>query len=165
MSARRRLIELQQSDAESLRLIREATETLRRNQIEREQIEAALFRLPGPELHFDDTRRTISWQDHNIRLGRKSYLFIKTLWNDKKHRAGIERVERIVFKVGDGHRKAFLSGNTLRSFVNRLRTELQKQAFPYELKNSRKNSTQEIRGYFLKCIASTHSGDTKRIGP
>lgn len=158
--SRKRLLELRRSDLEALRMIEEATEILRRNREERERIESSLFRLPGPELSFDDLRRGIVWHDRTIRLGQKSYLFVKTLWQGgDRHRAKIERIESVVFKVGDGHRKMFLSVNTLRSFVNRLCMELKKQSFPYEIRNIKEKKTQEIRGYFLKCTTPTHPCD------
>ncbi|GHT41928.1 hypothetical protein FACS189443_4320 [Planctomycetales bacterium] len=45
-------------------------------------------------LNFDDVGRTIRWNRGSIRLSKKPYLFVKTLWNAPRHRAEIDTLEK-----------------------------------------------------------------------
>jgi len=111
------------------------------------------FRLPGPILDFDKDGRTIRWDQSEKKFGKKSFLFLKTLWNGGvKHRAKIEKIERVVFGIG-GQRQMFLSANTLKMFLQRLEKELKKVAFPYSIKKIKNFSTLEIKGFQLVCTS------------
>ncbi|MDR1491904.1 MAG: hypothetical protein LBT05_04190 [Planctomycetaceae bacterium] len=42
-------------------------------------------------LQFDDVKRTISWFGGSVRLAKKQYLLVKTLWQSKEHRVPISQ--------------------------------------------------------------------------
>jgi len=127
--------------------------------------------IPEIPLQFDDKTQTVQWFDKSLKLGGKSYLFIKTLWRAPQHRKNIERLEQSVWnpqercrqvavKTTKGIRNVkvasrFLSQNTLKLFLFRLQNRLRSAQFPYKIVSvkSRKNGvTGEIVGYKLKCI-------------
>ena len=120
-------------------------------------------------LQFDDKCQTIQWFDQSLKLGKKSYLFIKTLWQAPRHRKKTDRLEQSVWKsrsrkkyryvtvkTKKGNRKVrivsqFLSQNTLKLFLFRLQNRLRSVLFPYKIVPVKNGKDGEIVGYQLKC--------------
>ncbi|MDR3109362.1 MAG: hypothetical protein LBU65_06710 [Planctomycetaceae bacterium] len=119
-------------------------------------------------LSFDDNVRTIRWNCGSVRLSPKPYLFIKILWNAPQHRAKIETIEQKVWKRKKGDKKEvtiktkigikkvtikskFVPKGTLFSLVCRLQKALKNSRFPYKILSLKNFSTQETRGFALKC--------------
>ena len=130
--------------------------------------------FPGSEhsdisLQFDDKNQTVGWFDQSLKLGRKSYLFVKTLWNAPLHRKKTESLEQSVWKsetqkqsrlikvrTKKGVRKVrvasrLLSQNTLKLFLFRLQNRLRSVRFPYKIVPVKNSRIGEIVGYKLKC--------------
>jgi hypothetical protein len=112
------------------------------------------------ELYFETDRRTITWNGGSLKLGHKSWLFIKTLWEGGRHVASVEKIEKVVWggkvrkkrlvKVGNRTIKAdTIPRNTLNSFLLRLRVHL-RGVFPYKIISVKSRETREIAAYRLK---------------
>ena len=124
---------------------------------------------PEIPLNFDDKSQTVHWFDKSLKLGKKSYLFVKTLWLAPKHRKRTESLEQSVWKsrsrkqsrqvtvrTQNGIRKVrvvsrFLQRNTLKLFLFRLQNRLQLALFPYKIVPVKDRKTGEIIGFQLKC--------------
>jgi len=120
-------------------------------------------------LQFDDKSQTVQWFDQSLKLGGKSYLFVKTLWNAPLHRKKTENLEQCVWKSASrdqtrlvtvrtkkGIHKVkvasrLLSQNTLKLFLFRLQNRLRSALFPYKIVPVKNRKTGEIVGYRLKC--------------
>jgi hypothetical protein len=131
--------------------------------------------LPDEEneqpLSFNDTTRTICWSGGSVRLTPKPYLFIKILWNTPRHRAKIETIEQKVWKRNKNEnnkevtvktkigikkvtiKSKFVPKGTIFSLVCRLKKALETCRFPYKILSLKKFSTQETKGFALKCNA------------
>ena len=139
------------------------------NEIIQQMLEGA--ECPKVPLKFDDKTQTIRWFDNSLKLGGKSYLFIKTLWQAPRHRKKIENLEQSVWKPKEQNRQVavktkkgirnvrvtsrFLSQNTLKLFLFRLQNRLRTAQFPYKIvpiKIRKNGATGEIVGYGLKCV-------------
>ena len=145
-----RILELDQLDAECHRVIAEATEILRKNHEERKILHGKLLRI-APELEFDEKTRTVRWASKERKFGMKSFLFLKTLWDEKRHQAKTEKIERVVFGITGNAKQMFLPEKTLKQFLWRIRKELQEIEFPYKIVRSRSKKTHESQGFKLKC--------------
>ncbi|MDR0335974.1 MAG: hypothetical protein LBI18_02685 [Planctomycetaceae bacterium] len=99
-------------------------------------------------LDFNDTKRIICWHNGMIRVGPKMYRLIKTLWNSKKHRASLEKIEQNVWNLGRP-KKLFIDRHTIFTLICRAQKELKKHHFPYEIITGKNFSTQEIKGFRL----------------
>jgi hypothetical protein len=99
-------------------------------------------------LEFIDIGRVIRWKCGDFRVGPKMYLLIKTIWESKKHRATIEKIERSVWRINLKN-KFFVDRHTIFTLVCRAQKELQKNNFPYEIKAGKNFSTKEIKGFQL----------------
>ena len=120
-------------------------------------------------LHFDDESQTVRWHGKSLKLGGKSYLFLKTLWNAPRHRKKMESLEQSVWKTRGrkrsrlvsvktktGTRKVrvtsrFVSQNTLKLFLFRLQNRLLSVQFPYKIVPLKDKESAEIVGHKLKC--------------
>ncbi|MDR2114770.1 MAG: hypothetical protein LBP87_00155 [Planctomycetaceae bacterium] len=98
------------------------------------------------DLRFDDTNQMIFWLGDSLKLNKKPYLLVKTLWQSSKHRAKLEILEKYVWKRSEFN---FVPITTIRSLVNRTNKILQKKNFPYRIRTMKKNH-REISGFFLK---------------
>jgi DNA-binding response OmpR family regulator len=107
-------------------------------------------------LEFDDNAQTIRWYGGLIRLSKKPYLLLKTLWTGKNHRATITRVERRVWNAGT-RKRPFIERHTLCTLINRVQKTLKENRLPYKIKTlkTKKIPTQEIKGYQLVCARRT----------
>ena len=158
--------------SELRRQIDELIEKLKELRIkENEILHQMFFGTEQPEvlLQFDDKNLTVHWFDKSLKFGKKSYLFVKTLWEAPKHRKKTESLERSVWKsesrkqtrlvsvrTKNGIRKVrvvsrFLSRNTLKLFLFRLQNRLQSANFPYKIVPVKNRKAGEIVGFRLKC--------------
>ncbi|MDR1270138.1 MAG: hypothetical protein LBK82_11495 [Planctomycetaceae bacterium] len=99
-------------------------------------------------LDFNDTDRVIRWKYGTIRVGPKMYRLVKTLWDGKRHRATIEKIEQTVWNVG-APKNLFVDRHTIFTLICRTQKELEKNKFPYEIITGKNFSTQEIKGFRL----------------
>jgi hypothetical protein len=124
---------------------------------------------PEVFLQFDDRSQTVMWFDKSLKLGGKSYRFVKTLWQAPRRRKKMESLEQSVWKsrarqqerlamikTKKGIHKVrvasrFVSQNTLKLFLFRLQNRLRTSMFPYEIVPVRDKKNGEIVGYKLKC--------------
>ena len=120
-------------------------------------------------LQFDDDTQTVRWFAKSLKLGGKSYLFLKTLWHAPRHQKKIESLEQNVWKskkrkqsrletikTKNGTRRVrvssrFLSQNTLKLFLFRLQNRLRSVHFPYKIVPLKDKKSAETVGYKLKC--------------
>ena len=139
--------------------------------LENELIRQILSDSEQPEipLQFDDKTKIVRWLDRSLKLGGKSYRFLKTLWSAPRHQKKIESLEQSVWKsrgqkksrqitvkTAKGIRKVhvssrFLSQNTLKLFLFRLQNRLRTAQFPYRITPRKNRISAEIVGYGLKC--------------
>ena len=94
---------------------------------EREEILTGTVRTDGALLTFEPKRRIIRWNGGDIRLGKKGYKFIESLYFAKKRRLKIPTLE---YKVWG---EKVINRNTFRRFTHDLSTLLEKAKFPYRL--------------------------------
>ncbi|MCL2744645.1 MAG: helix-turn-helix domain-containing protein [Planctomycetaceae bacterium] len=102
-----------------------------------------------PELVFDDEKRTIKWEGSYVKLSKKQFVFIKTLWNGKNHTATLDEIEETVWYQTVPAKKMFLVKNTIFALVNRLRNSVIVAEFPYHIESVRIDSDVELSGYRL----------------
>ena len=124
---------------------------------------------PEVLLQFDDRNKTVMWFDKSVKLGAKSYRFVKTLWQAPLHRKKIENLEQAVWKSRSRRQERlatvrtkrgiqrvavtsrFVSQNTLKLFLFRLQNRLRSSLFPYKIVPVKYKKSGEIVGYKLKC--------------
>jgi DNA-binding response OmpR family regulator len=122
------------------------------------QASSSNVEIPVVLLNFNDAAQTIIWNNsHLLRLARKSYLLVKTLWNSKRRRATIMKLENCVWKGKT--RKPFIERHAICSMINRTQKKLEAAAFPYKirtLKTKIKNHAKpQIKGWQLVCAQRT----------
>jgi len=131
-------------------------------------------------LQFDDQSQTVCWLNQSLKLGGKSYLFIKTLWHAPRHRKKTESLEQSVWKTRGRKRKRwatvktkkgvrkvrvttpFVPQNTLKLFLFRLQNRLQSAQFPYKIMPVKDKKSAEIVGHKLKCT-KRYTKDKKNV--
>ena len=112
------------------------------------------------ELCFEEDYRTVRWSGGSLKLGHKSWVFIKTLWNGKRHTVSVNKIEREVWVVSKRKKRLckigkrtiktdMISRNTFNSFLQRLKKELSGK-FPYKIIPVKSRETREISAYRLK---------------
>jgi DNA-binding response OmpR family regulator len=113
--------------------------------------------FPVVALDFDDATQTIAWNGHLLRLAKKSYWLVKTLWTAKRQRATITKLEGCVWK--GKKRKVFIERHAICSMINRTQKKLEEAAFPYKIKTLKtkiKNRAKpQIKGWQLVCAQRT----------
>jgi hypothetical protein len=120
-----------------------------------------MITIPSYEvlLQFEDDQRTVTWNGGGVKLGHKSWLFVKSLWEGQHHTRSVEKIEQVVWdrrtrkkrlvKVGKRTIKVdTVSRNTFNSFLYRLKSELHGK-FPYKIVPVKSRQTREIVGYRL----------------
>jgi DNA-binding response OmpR family regulator len=109
------------------------------------------------QLNFHDATRTIYWHGHSVRLTKKSYLLVKTLWAAKQHRATISKIEGRVWKARI--KKYFIERHAICTLISRTQKKLAEAAFPYKIKTLKikikKCSQPQIKGWKLICAQRT----------
>ena len=115
---------------------------------ELEQIVRLLLPDEKPELSFDDHRRRIYWSGGSLKLGKKSYLFIKTLWLGERHQAEITELEENVW-TEQIETEAFVARRTISMLVRHTQKNLTEVNFPYKIETVKNCSNQELKGFRL----------------
>jgi len=108
--------------------------------------------LPDGEqgLSFVDHKRRISWAGGSIKLCKKSYLFVKTIWLGKNHQVEFSELEESVWnKQLEEKGKIFISLQTVSMLVQHTQKNLAESNFPYEIEPLKNNSNQELEGFRL----------------
>jgi DNA-binding response OmpR family regulator len=108
-------------------------------------------------LNFNDKTRTIGWYGHSVRLTKKPYRLLKTLWTAKRHRATILKIESRVWK-GE-MQKGFIERHAICTLISRTQKKLEEAACPYKIKTlktkMKKGSKPQIKGWQLVCAYRT----------
>ncbi|MDR1491938.1 MAG: hypothetical protein LBT05_04360 [Planctomycetaceae bacterium] len=107
-----------------------------------------------PELFFDESKRIIQWTGGIVKISRKRFLFLKTLWNAKKYNedkiATIAELEEQVWDdVGDSPQNMFIAKNRLFGLLFHLQNFISSVNFPYKIESVKNFSTGELLGYRL----------------
>ncbi|GHT22419.1 hypothetical protein FACS189419_04940 [Planctomycetales bacterium] len=109
---------------------------------------------PEVPLRFDDTLRTIQWRGGEVKLGRKKYLIVKTVWKSKKHRASINEIEEVVWGVGNEKFDMFVERKLMSATVAQLQKTLSKSNFPYQLRTIKDGYKHQIKGFLLFLVGT-----------
>ncbi len=144
--SRHRLLEIRRE----LEVHHHAIETLR---TEEGRLLAAVMRLPGPELRFDADGKTVRWQTASVRVSKKAWRFLETLWKSPKRRARTNRLGRYVWN------DELVRDNNISVFVTRLNETLRNAGCPYEIKSIRDRRTGRRIGFRL-CMNQDDFGIT-----
>ena len=115
---------------------------------EQEKILQSLLPETMPELFFDDSRRRIYWGGGSVKLGKKSYIFVKTVWFGEDHQAEFADLEENVW-IQNTEKKMFVDRSTVAMLVRHTRKNLTEANFPYEIENIKNFSSQELEGFRL----------------
>jgi len=124
---------------------------------ELEKILQSLLPDTMPELFFDDPRRRIYWGNGSVKLGKKSYIFVKTVWLGEDHKAEFADLEENVW-IQNTEKKMFVDRSTVAMLVRHAQKNLTEANFPYEIESIKNFSSQELEGFRL-----VFSGDKKKI--
>ena len=124
---------------------------------EQEKILQSLLPDTMPELFFDDLRRRISWGGGSVKLGKKSYFFVKTVWLGENHQAEFADLEENVW-IQNTEKRMFVDRSTVAMLVRHTRKNLTEANFPYEIESIKNFSSQELEGFRLVFL-----GDKKKI--
>jgi len=102
------------------------------------------------ELYFDDHKRRISWASGSVKLNKKFYLFIKTIWLGKNHQVKFSELEESVWnKQLEEKGKMFISLQTVSMLLQHAQKKLAKANFPYEIEPLKNNSSHGLEGFRL----------------
>ena len=106
--------------------------------------------LPGgePELFFDDHRRRIYWNGGSIKLGKKAYLFVKTIWCGRERQAEFAELEETVWALCP-KTKMFVARRTVSTLVQHTQKNLSEVNFPYKIEAVKNFSSRELEGFRL----------------
>lgn len=113
-------------------------------------------------LVFDDSERTVQWNEGCIKMGRKTFCLVKLLWKKNKHRATIAQIEKQVWNVGK-KKKFFVKTHTIFSLIRRAQKLLENRHFPYKILTIKTRSTHEIKGYKLICAKVIKKRNKQKI--
>jgi hypothetical protein len=107
-----------------------------------------------PELLFNESQRTVRWKTGTLKLSRKQFLFLKSLWDAKNINensvATINEIEETIWEnIGNSAQNMFVSKNRLFGLLFRLRNSISSVDFPYEIEAVKNNSINELAGYRL----------------
>jgi len=115
---------------------------------EQERIVQSLLPDVEPELFFDDLRRRIYWGGGSVKLGKKAYMFIKTIWFGENHRAEFAELEENVW-TQHVETEMFVARRTVSMLVRHTQNNLTEANFPYKIEALKNFSNQELEGYRL----------------
>jgi DNA-binding response OmpR family regulator len=112
-----------------------------------------ILRTKENELVFDDKGHNIRWEEGEIHLSKKAFIFIRTIAG-KKSGGSIQEIERKVFDIDGTEERCFLMNRTLDTFLARFRKKLKKCNFPFDIVRekvkSKKISSLKITMFRLK---------------
>lgn len=120
---------------------------------EQEQIIRSLLPESEPELFFDDMRRRIYWGGGSVKLGKKAYFFIKTVWLGENHRADFAELEENVW-TQHVETEMFVARRTVSMLVQYTQKNLTEANFPYRIETLKNFSNQELEGFRLVLMNS-----------
>ena len=115
---------------------------------EQDKIVQSLLSNTEPELVFDDHRRRIYWDSGSVKLGKKSYLFVKTLWNGEDYQADFAELEENVW-TQHSESEMFLARRTVSTLVQHTQKNLTEANFPYKIEAVKNFSSRELEGFRL----------------
>lgn len=101
-----------------------------------------------PELSFDDHRRRIYWPGGSVKLGKKSYRFVKTIWLGEDHRAEFVELEEAVW-LREPKTKTFVTRRTVSTLAQYAEKNLTEANFPYRIEVVKNFFSREIEGFSL----------------
>jgi len=107
-----------------------------------------LLQAAKPELFFDDYRRRIYWDGGSAKLGKKSYLFVKTIWLGTEHKAEFTELEENVW-TQHLETEMFVDRCTVFMLVRHTQKNLMEANFPYEIEPVKNGSSRELEGFRL----------------
>ena len=117
---------------------------------EQERLIQSLLPDGDLELYFDDHKRRISWASGSVKLGKKFYLFVKTIWLGKNHQVEFSELEASEWnKQREEKGKMFISQQTVSMLVQHTQENLAEAGFPYEIESLKNDSNQELEGFRL----------------
>ena len=109
-------------------------------------------------LSFVDPKRRISWVGGSVKLGKKSYQFVKKLWLGENH-----QVELSEFEASGGNKPLAekeimpLIPQAVAKLIQDTQDNLVEAHFPYEIEILKNNSSQELEGFRLVSHAARES--------
>jgi len=112
------------------------------------QILQSLLSETKPELFFDDPRRQIHWGGGLIKLGKKSYLFVKTIWLGENHQAELTELEENVW-TEHLETETFVDRCTVSMLVRHVQKNLNEANFPYKIETVKNFLSKELEGFRL----------------
>jgi len=115
---------------------------------EQERIVRSLLPDAKPELFFEDHRRRIYWGGGSVKLGKKSYLLVKTIWIGEDHHAEFAEVEENVW-LQHADTKMFVHRCAVAMLVRHTQKNLKEANFPYEIEAVKNFSSRELEGFRL----------------
>jgi len=115
---------------------------------EQNRIFQSLLPEGEPELFFDDHRRRIYWDSGSVKLGKKAYLFIKTIWFGKERQAEFAELEETVWAPCP-KTKMFVARRTVSTLVHHTQKNLSEVDFPYKIEALKNFSSRELEGFRL----------------
>jgi hypothetical protein len=102
------------------------------------------------ELSFSDPKRRISWAGGSVKLGKKSYLLVKTIWLSEDHQVEFSELEESTWnKQLEEKGKVFFSPQTISMLVQQTQKNLVEANFPYEIESLKNNSSLGFEGFRL----------------
>ena len=114
---------------------------------EQEQILKSLLTNSEPELSFDDQRRRIYWEGGSVKLGKKSYLFVKTVWRGENHQAEFAELEENVWLRHAETEEMFVDRCTVSMLARHTQKNLNEAHFPYLIEPIKNFSGRELEGF------------------
>ena len=109
-------------------------------------------------LSFVDHKRRISWVGGSVKLGKKSYQFVKKLWLGENHQVELSELGESVWnKPLEEKEKKPISPPTVSKLVQETQDNLVEANFPYEIETLKNNSSQELEGFRLVFHAARES--------
>ena len=115
---------------------------------EQERLLQSLFPNTEPELSFDDNRRRIGWRSGSVKLGKKSYRFVKTIWLGENHQVEFAELEENVWGQ-QLKKKMFVPLSTVAMLVRHTQKNLTEAHFPYKIEPIKNFSSRELVGFRL----------------
>ena len=115
---------------------------------EQERIFQLLLPDTEPDLFFDDDKRRIYWSGGSVKLGKKSYAFVKTLWHGKDRCADLAELEENVW-MKYPETETFIDRCTVTMLARHTQKNLNEVHFCYEIESVKNPSNQELTGFRL----------------
>ena len=100
------------------------------------------------ELLFNDDRRRIYWDGGSVKLGKKSYLLVQTIWTGEDHHAEFTEVEENVW-LQHAETEMFVHRCAVAMLVRHTQKNLKEANFPYEIETVKNFSSRELEGFRL----------------